>query len=123
MYGVTDYWRYIESHGYIEAGNIETRIGTNLADILARSTTLKHFIWSTLPAATPNTRGKVLLPHWNAKAEVDRYIKDKLPDLAAKTTFLWVGFYADNLMKFEQSTPFPFVRHGRDRTQTETKSV
>lgn len=110
VYGVTDYWQYIERHGYIEAGKIETRLGISLANILNRSTTLKHFIWSTLPAATPETRGKILLPHWNAKAEVDQYIKEKLPDLAAKTTFLWVGFYADNLMKFEQLTPLPLVR-------------
>ena len=40
------------------------------------------------------------MPHCDSKAIVDQHIFDNLPELAKKTTFLWVGYYASNLAYF-----------------------
>ncbi|KAK5048618.1 hypothetical protein LTR84_005709 [Exophiala bonariae] len=105
VFGVTDYWQYIENHGNVEAGNIETRQGICLVDVLALSPTLKHFIWSTLPRATPESPGAVEVPHFNAKNRVDMYIKEYHPKLAAKTTYLGVGWYAENMAWYPFFSP------------------
>lgn len=109
VFGVTDYWQYIEKHGNLEAGNIETRQGISLVDTLAASYTLKHFIWSTLPSATPESPGRVEVPHFNAKHKVDIYLKEKYPELASKTTYLGVGWYAENMAWYPFFSPQRYV--------------
>jgi hypothetical protein len=109
VFGVTDYWQYIEKHGNLEAGNIETRQGISLIEALAASSTLKHFIWSTLPSATPESPGKVEVPHFNAKHKVDIYLKEKHPELASKTTYLGVGWYTENMAWYPFFSPQRYV--------------
>lgn len=106
---MTDYWQFIEQHGNLEAGNIETRQGTSLVDTLAKSSSLKHYIWSTLPRATPDSPGKVEVPHFNAKHDVDLYLKGNHPKLAAKTTFLSVGWYTENMAWLPFFNPHKYV--------------
>jgi len=40
--------------------------------------------------------GKYYVPHFEGKVKIDNYIKSK-KDLVAKTTFLWVTWYASNM--------------------------
>lgn len=40
---------------------------------------------------------RTAVPHFDYKAKVDATIRKKYPSLAAKTTFLYVGYYANNL--------------------------
>lgn len=67
----------------------------NIVTAAAETPTLKHFIWSTLPHAANISNGKYSVPHFVAKNRAEDYIKN-VPDLLAKTTFLWVGWYASN---------------------------
>ena len=47
------------------------------------------------------------MPHFDYKAAVDDYIREKLPNLAAKTTYLYFGFYAQNWGTFPMAKPIP----------------
>lgn len=105
VFAVTQFWDYISANGAIKAGEIERRQAINLAEACAASTSLEHYIWSTLPSGAAATNGKVFVPHIEYKASVDEYIKDKLPELAKKTTFLWVGYYATNMASFPALKP------------------
>lgn len=55
------------------------------------------------------TNGKYSVPHVDYKANVDTRIRDEFPELAAKTTFLYVGFYPTNLVYYPQIRPIPLV--------------
>lgn len=55
------------------------------------------------------TKGKIPVPHFDYKARVDDYIKETLPELAAKTTFLMFGFYPSNFAFFPMLKPIPVV--------------
>ncbi|MBE3046153.1 NmrA family NAD(P)-binding protein [Candidatus Bathyarchaeota archaeon] len=79
------------------AGLQEQTQQTNIANAAAKTPTLKHYVFSTLPPAGKVSGGQLKIPHFDYKAAVDDYIKEKLPELASKTTFLWVGWYASNL--------------------------
>jgi hypothetical protein len=64
-----------------------------MAKAASATTTLEHFIWSTLPDRNATTNGKFKVPHCDSKAQVDTFIK-KDKALLAKTTFLWTGLFA-----------------------------
>ena len=49
---------------------------------------------------------RTAVQHFDFKAQVDLKIKKEYPNLAAKTTFLYVGFYANNLANFPIIKPF-----------------
>lgn len=55
---------------------------------------LEHFIWSTLQSAK-HKGGDIAVNFVDGKDDVDKYIKNS--PLLSKTTFLWIGFYAQNL--------------------------
>jgi hypothetical protein len=63
-----------------------------IAYTLARVTTLKHLVWSTLPDARKQTDGKLHLHHFQSKVAAAEFIRNK-PELAKKTTMLAVGMY------------------------------
>lgn len=77
--------------------------GKNLANAANKAAALEHLIWSTLPNTLKISNGKYPVPHFDAKAKIDDYIKS-VPGLFAKTTFLWVTFYA-SVLRFPMYTP------------------
>lgn len=79
----------------ISAQDNEYLLGKTLADAAAAIPTLRHYIWSTLPSAKTISGGRYNVFHFQGKAAVDEYIIQNLPALAEKTTFLWVGYYAN----------------------------
>jgi NmrA-like family len=81
-------------------GDMEREIaqGMNIAKFAAGLEGLEHFVWSTLPSASTVSGGRIAVPHMDGKARVDEYILQSLPALAAKTTFYWGGFYAENVL-------------------------
>lgn len=83
--------------GILQAQQTEIEQGIKIANAASRTTSLEHFIWSSLPSADETSSGKFKVPHCDSKAVVDEYIHSKLPELAQKTTFLWVGYYASNI--------------------------
>jgi hypothetical protein len=96
-----------------QSGEAESKQAMNLARAAAKTKTLEHYIWSTLPAAKNKTNGKFPVPHCDYKADVDNRIRKELPELAAKTTFLLVGFYPSNLASSPMSKPFELVSLSR----------
>jgi hypothetical protein len=75
---------------------VEYAQGVNLAKAASAAKSLEHFIWSTLPNRNAISKGEWEVPHCDAKAQVDIFIK-KDEVLLAKTTFLWVGFFAETI--------------------------
>ncbi|KAK0203280.1 putative hscarg dehydrogenase [Desarmillaria ectypa] len=99
-FGVTDFWALLPTAGPDGAFEGEIQQGKNLAKAAAATSTLKHYVWSTLPSSITTSKGALSVPHCDSKARVDDYIFSSLPDLAKKTTFFWAGFYATNLGSF-----------------------
>ena len=44
--------------------------------------------------------GERPVPHMDHKAGVDDRIRKELPELAAKTTYVWMGWYSANMASF-----------------------
>jgi uncharacterized protein YbjT (DUF2867 family) len=87
------------------SGEKETAQGVSLAQA-ARSAGIEHAIWSTFEDTRqtfplsdprmPTLQGKYKVPHFDAKAEVDRVFRE----LGVPTTFLLTSFYWENLVYF-----------------------
>ena len=97
IYGVTDFFEPFTQTNAQEATEVEYRQGVNIASAAAKTSTLEHLIWSTLPDSRKISNGEYIVPHFDAKTRVDAYIKQNQA-LLSKTTFLYVGFYAGNLL-------------------------
>jgi hypothetical protein len=104
IYAVTDFFAPFMANGLDQskAQAIETQQGINLARAAAGTKGLEHYIWSTGPA-TLRMKG-IKVPHLDSKAAVDDYIRKEMPELAKKTTFVWMGWYAHNF-KIPTFTP------------------
>jgi hypothetical protein len=81
----------------------EIQQGINLVNAATKTSTLKHYIWSTLPNGKEISGGKYIIPHFEAKNRIDAYIKSH-EELWAKTTLFWITFYASNYI-FPMFTP------------------
>jgi len=69
-----------------------------MAKAAAATTTPEHYIWSTLPHTTDLTNVPSFCPHYDGKASVDIFIREQLPGLHEKTTFLWLTLFAQTLL-------------------------
>lgn len=98
IFAATDFYETMRQSDSWDAMNVEYRRGVNIARAALRTSSLEHFIWSTLPSAHRISDKKYFVPHFEAKAKVDDFIKSE-PELLRKTTFYWVSFFADNLLK------------------------
>ncbi|KAK1758900.1 hypothetical protein QBC47DRAFT_420024 [Echria macrotheca] len=92
IFAVTDFYESFEKYGPEKAMEIETQQGINMAKAAAAVPTLEHYIWSTLPKSS----GPFHVPHFEGKHRVDEYIRTDAA-LLAKTTFIMVCYYAENL--------------------------
>ncbi|KAF2640724.1 NAD(P)-binding protein [Massarina eburnea CBS 473.64] len=107
IFAVTNFWEHLfTGKSRDESGVLEAKQALNLARAASKSSTLEHYIWSTLPNAKKITGGKVPCPHFDYKAEVDDKIRSELPELAKKTTFLFFGYYPSNMAFFPMCKPF-----------------
>jgi uncharacterized protein YbjT (DUF2867 family) len=61
----------------------------------AKDAGVKHFVWSTLPDVEAISGGKLHVPHFTAKAKVDRIVKEAG---FASHTFVIAPFYYQNLI-------------------------
>ncbi|KAH7140376.1 NmrA-like family protein-like protein [Dactylonectria estremocensis] len=95
IYAVTDFFEYFSESGPESAMEIEYQQGTNLAKAASVTPTLEHYVWSTLPDASSISGGKYVIPHFESKNRIDRFIKSNT-ELFTKTTFLWTTFCAAN---------------------------
>lgn len=119
IFAVTDFFEPFAAKGPEEAIKVEAAQGINLAKAAAATPTLKHYIWSTLPNGKKITGGKYVVPHFEAKNQIDAYIKSD-SSLLEKTTFVWVTFFASNLF-FPMFTPNLLVSLLRSKTRIPLK--
>lgn len=98
VFAVTNWWEHLYSgKSQDESGLLEEEQGMKIARAAAHIPTLEHYIWSTTPSAKRIFNGQLSTPHMDYKANVDARIKSELPDLAEKTTYLYFGFYPQNI--------------------------
>ncbi|RAL12662.1 NAD(P)-binding protein [Aspergillus homomorphus CBS 101889] len=97
IFAVTNFFDALPTHGVDGAMALETQMGINIAKAAAATESLEHFIWSTLPDSQTNSDGKAAVPYYESKRRVDAFIRS-LPQLLAKTTFVWVGWYSANML-------------------------
>lgn len=110
IFAVTNWWESIfAGKTQDEAGEIEEEQGMKLARAASSTSTLEHYLWSTTPSAKVDLSGEHVAPHMDYKANVDRRIKAELPELAAKTTYLYFGYYPQNLAFFPLLKPVLYV--------------
>jgi hypothetical protein len=108
IFAVTDYWGPMydqHSYGKLRLGQtineycyeLEIKRGQNIADAAARIDSLERFVFSSLPSIKSIADGKYQhVYHFDAKAEIGRYIQESLPELNSKTSQLLLGEYATN---------------------------
>ncbi|KAL4749449.1 hypothetical protein BDW72DRAFT_133119 [Aspergillus terricola var. indicus] len=96
IFAVTNFFENLSTHGIEGAMELETNAGISLAKAAAATKTLKHYVWSTLPDSKTNSEGRIIVPYYESKNVVDRYIRS-VPELLRKTTFVWFGWYAGNM--------------------------
>ncbi|KAK9244292.1 hypothetical protein V1506DRAFT_578785 [Lipomyces tetrasporus] len=96
IFAFTNFFEPFATSGPEVAMQVEYTQGVNLAKAASATTSLEHFVWSTLPDRKAISNGEWTVPHCDAKAQVDVFIK-KDKALLAKTTFLWTGFFAETL--------------------------
>lgn len=101
IFAVTDFFAPFAQTGLdIETSKeIEWTRCLNIINAASKTDALEHFIWSTLPPAARNSRdraaGAFHIAHFESKNRADDRIRS-MPELLAKTTFVWVGWYAGN---------------------------
>ena len=110
---LTNYWEHLlGGSAPHEAGEKEAVQAFNVALAASKTSTLQHYLFSTLPKASALTKGKRPVPHMDYKSGVDDRIKKELPKLAAKTTFVWMGWYSANMAAFPPVRPFELPMSG-----------
>lgn len=92
-----------------QAGEDEKRQVLNVAQAAAVTPTLTHFICSALPPAAKVSDGKLKVAHFDYKADAIDHIEQHLPELYAKMTQLWVGWYASNMFNEYLTYLLPIV--------------
>jgi hypothetical protein len=98
---VTNFWEHLFTGNDADASGLkEQQQATNIAIAASKTEGLEHYVFSTLPSATKTSNGKIAVPHLDYKAEVDIYIREKLPELAKKTTYIYLGWYPQNMAYF-----------------------
>jgi uncharacterized protein YbjT (DUF2867 family) len=85
-FGVTNFWEHFGG---------EEEQGRNLVDAVAASD-VQHFVFSSLPHVSKPTGGELDVPHFDIKARVEDYAREKnLP-----MTVVHVAFYYENFIHF-----------------------
>lgn len=103
IFAVTDFWERFSRDPSDPSAATEQDFahGVNLARAAAAVESLEHYIWSTEPRSSELSRGSHLVPHFDGKAHVDDFIRNRFggegDSLFQKTTFLWVSFSAKHL--------------------------
>ncbi|KAK5655490.1 hypothetical protein OQA88_5761 [Cercophora sp. LCS_1] len=114
VFAVTNWWESLfTGKSQWESGEIEERHGINLARAASKTPTLEHYLWSTQPSSKRQFPGTLETPHMDYKAKVDERIRAELPELAAKTTYLYFGYYPQNMAYFPLLKPFAYPGTGQ----------
>ena len=74
----------------------EVLYGKNAAHAAAAVPTLERFVYSTLPLVKKHSKGKYAIDHLDSKGTISDYIMEEEPELAKKTSFIYLGGYNTN---------------------------
>jgi uncharacterized protein YbjT (DUF2867 family) len=111
---LTNFWEHLFSGLTADqAGEKEAAQAFNVALAASKTPTIEHYLFSTLPKASDLTDGKRPVPHMDHKAGVDDRIRRELPELASKTTFIWMGWYSANMANMPLIRPFEVPSSGK----------
>ena len=86
VFGVTNFW---------EAYFREYDQGVNLIDAAAESG-IEHVVLSTLPSAQKISNGAIPVPHFEMKAQIEKYARKR----HVPFTFVHVAFYFENFINY-----------------------
>ncbi len=86
VFGVTNFWEHFGK---------EYQQGKNLIDAV-KTAGVSHFVFSSLPSAVKISAGKLPVPHFDIKAELEEYARN----LGLGATFVHVAFYFENFLSF-----------------------
>lgn len=130
IFAFTNYYDFFFELGPEKSMARELEQGSNLARAAAKIPTLERYVWSTLPNTAFITQGKVIVPHFQGKANVDLFIKDDLPHLYEKTIFTVFTIFAANLTLYEIFRPIYLVtvilknpEHSKTNEMSTTKEL
>ncbi|KAJ5774389.1 hypothetical protein N7457_009285 [Penicillium paradoxum] len=85
---------------------VEITHGKNAADVAATIPTLERFIYSALGPMKKASGGKYSMSyHWDTKADIVDYIETQKPELAGKTSFIYLGAYITNPFLYPRYEP------------------
>jgi uncharacterized protein YbjT (DUF2867 family) len=110
----TDFWapfrQLLPEKGHavarIMAMETETRHANNAAEAARGVERLERYIYSALGPMKRASNGKYPdSHHWETKAAAVYYIETQLPDLAAKTSFIYIAAYATNAFLLPKPNP------------------
>lgn len=96
IFAVTNFWEHIQTLGDHGAGQKEYDQILRIASAAGKTASLDHFVLHSLPSGEKLAGKDYLVPHWDYKDKAADEIQRSLPELAKKTTFLWVGWFASN---------------------------
>ncbi|KAK5166848.1 uncharacterized protein LTR77_007577 [Saxophila tyrrhenica] len=114
VFCLTNFWELLFSgKSADEADKAEANQAYNVALAASKTPTLEHYLMSTLPNATELTKGERRVPHMDYKSGVDERIKKELPNLASKTTFIWMGWYSSNMANMFFCRPMEVPQTGK----------
>ncbi|KAK4541391.1 hypothetical protein LTR36_007992 [Oleoguttula mirabilis] len=77
----------------------------NIATAASQNTSLEHLVLHTLPSGAKMAGKEFYVPHMDTKDKAADKIKETMPDLAKKTTFLWIGLFVSNFWSFPMMKP------------------
>jgi hypothetical protein len=95
---------------------LELQEGKNIADAVATVDELELFIWSTLSDASKLSGGKYKgVLHFDSKAKVVEYIKERYPEVGRKMSLLQLGLFVTNWKWGQGAVPvgegmLPFIQ-------------
>jgi hypothetical protein len=107
---VTNFWEHITTLGEQGAGEREYDQMINIANAAQKTMTLEHLVLHAMTAGEKLAGKGHIVPHWDYKDKATDEIKRSMPELAAKTTFLWVGWFASNFYTTVLTKPIEIVR-------------
>ncbi|KAK5130563.1 hypothetical protein LTR08_001943 [Meristemomyces frigidus] len=107
VFAVTNFWEHLVALGQEGAGQREYAQCLALATAASKTVGLEHFVLHTIASGEKLAGKAFMCPHWDYKDRAADEIKRSLPELARKTTFLWVGYFASNLFTLLKPLEIP----------------
>ena len=106
IFAITNFWLHIVSLGSDGASQKETEEILDIATAAARVSTRQHFVLHSLPSGEKVAGKGYAVPHIDSKDRAVEEIKCSMPELAKKSTFMWVGMFTQNMWTRPFLKPF-----------------